>query len=120
MVNCVIGAVNYVIAARPSLLKFMIADTEPLSYPRRQNRGPKGASCRSTPAINPDGRSRLSHICKARLDRLGFVRGYSRPAGTTSPQPAATGRRRRSIFTSTLTTVPRRAMDSQRPIGMNY
>ncbi len=28
MVNNVIGVVNYVIAARPSLLNFMIADTE--------------------------------------------------------------------------------------------
>ena len=28
MVNNVIGMVNYVIAARPSLLNFMIADTE--------------------------------------------------------------------------------------------
>jgi hypothetical protein len=29
MVNNVIGVVNYVIAASPSLLNFMIADTEP-------------------------------------------------------------------------------------------
>jgi hypothetical protein len=29
MVNNVIGVVNYVIAARPSLLNFMIADTCP-------------------------------------------------------------------------------------------
>ena len=29
MVNNVIGVVNYVIAARPSLLNFMIADTRP-------------------------------------------------------------------------------------------
>jgi hypothetical protein len=28
MVNNVIGVVNYVIAARPSLLNFMIADTK--------------------------------------------------------------------------------------------
>ena len=28
MVNNVIGVVNYVIAARPSLLNFMIADTQ--------------------------------------------------------------------------------------------
>jgi hypothetical protein len=28
MVNNVIGVVNYVIAARPSLLNFMIADTD--------------------------------------------------------------------------------------------
>jgi hypothetical protein len=29
MVNNVIGVVNYVIAPRPSLLKFMIADRQP-------------------------------------------------------------------------------------------
>jgi hypothetical protein len=29
MVNNVIGVVNYVIAARPSLLNFMIADNQP-------------------------------------------------------------------------------------------
>jgi hypothetical protein len=29
MVNNVIGVVNYVIAARPSLLNFMIADSQP-------------------------------------------------------------------------------------------
>jgi hypothetical protein len=31
MVNNVIGVVNYVIAARPSLRNFMIADTQPRS-----------------------------------------------------------------------------------------
>ncbi len=33
MVNNVIGVVNYVIAARPSLLNFMIADTHPARLP---------------------------------------------------------------------------------------
>jgi hypothetical protein len=32
MVNNVIGVVNYVIAARSSLINFVIADTEPIIY----------------------------------------------------------------------------------------
>jgi len=33
MVNNVIGVVNYVIAARPSLLNFMIADSQRAGWP---------------------------------------------------------------------------------------
>ena len=36
MVNNVIGMVNYVIAARPSLLNFVIADTQGSPAPARQ------------------------------------------------------------------------------------
>ena len=40
MVNNVIGVVNYVIAARPSLLNFVIADTEILGTLTESNRRP--------------------------------------------------------------------------------
>jgi hypothetical protein len=36
MVNNVIGVVNYVIAARPSLRNFMIADSQKLALGRRR------------------------------------------------------------------------------------
>ena len=45
MVNNVIGVVNYVIAARPSLLNFMIADKR--SYPRQEFRSLWAAGLRA-------------------------------------------------------------------------
>jgi hypothetical protein len=75
MVNNVIGVVNYVIAARPSLLNFMIADTTPSTHSLRGVR-----FLRRRRATGQRGRRRVL---------AGHVRGLSQ--GRDGPGAAGQG-----------------------------
>lgn len=95
MVNNVIGVVNYVIAARPSLLNFMIADTlvikpsndQPSTDPKPSDQQhPKPRSASATTLVRLAAVGVREHSLDAwALHRDGIVRHWWWPRGDGSP-----------------------------------